>query len=99
MYNGKNIERSKMYLATIDKKTIENPDFLESFIYAKNLGKMIVLFVDNDIRSSICSLIKGIPTERLSLLRYDTKPKLERLLSKTMEMLSKWDNSDFFIFN
>lgn len=99
MHNGKNIEKSKVYIAIINNESIENPDFLESFIYAKNLEKLIVFFVDSDIRSRIYPLIKGIPTERLSLLHYNTKPELERLLSETMKMLSKWDISDFFIFN
>lgn len=99
MYNGKNIEKSKVYIAIINNESIENPDFLESFIYAKNLEKMILLFVDSDIKSRIYPLIKGMPTARLTLLYYDNKPGLERLLSKTMKMLSKWDISDFFIFN
>lgn len=99
MYNGENIERSKVYLATINKNTIENPNFLESFIYAKNLGKFILLFVNNDIRSRIYPLIKGISAERLSLLYYSTKVELEKLLSKTMEILAKWHTSEFFIFN
>lgn len=82
----KGIEESEYFIAIIDENYYDDPDCIEQFLYAKNLGKPMILYIKRGIKKIITDIFKGCDI-RFTFI-YDDINNLEESRDELLNVLS-----------
>lgn len=82
----KGIEQSEYFLAIIGECYYDDPDCIEQFLYAKNLGKPMILYIKKGINEIITDLFKNCDI-KLAIMFDDIKD-IEKSKGKLFTILN-----------
>jgi hypothetical protein len=82
----KGIEQSEYFIAIIEEHYYDDPDCIEQFLYAKNLGKPMILYIKKGINKIITELFKNCDIKHTFM--FDDIKDIEKSKGKLFNVLN-----------